>query len=112
MNKPTEKQLSRLQHDCSKEWEGRFPPEQDWLRPEVLNNFTREEISEVIGMVLNEHYERATIALGNNFLDYENKNSYDPSIEADVDMVNQQEDEYTQILERADQDYLEGRMYL
>jgi len=113
--KATLKQISRLQYDCAREWEGRFPPEQDWLKPEVLGNFNTVEISEVIDLIATNNkysYERAYIYLANNHADYESKQQYDPRIEADVDMVNEAERQEEAEQLQSWNDLAEERMYI
>jgi hypothetical protein len=116
MNKPTIKQLARLQHSVDTEWQGKFPPDSIWMEYEVLQNFSRDDVSELISYIDNNRYECATIILGNNYLDFIDKkdkdNGYDESLEADVDMVNQAEqEEEAQQLQNWN-DLAEERMYL
>ena len=114
--KPTNKQLARLVHSIRTEWMGKFPPDDIWTDDEVLNNFSRDDVSELISYIDNNRYECATIILGNNYLDFidnkDKENGYDESLEADVDMVNEAErqEEVEQL--QSWNDLAEERMYL
>ena len=114
--KPTNKQLARLVHSIRTEWMGKFPPDDIWTDDEVLQNFTRQEVSTLIDLIDRNLYEQATIMLGNNYLAFidnkDKENGYDESLEADVDMVNEAErqEEVEQL--QSWNDLAEERMYL